>query len=154
VRSTALALVLAAALLSVSGAAAHAASPELGATIQSRVYIDQGGTLAVWNRSTVEARFDFVPATGWLVTPAYLVLAPDQQAAVTVSGEGADAAEIVVRVTATAPPPPGASTSVLEFGSRVYLTTPLTPGLLWPWLLAGAVLLLAARRVVLRRLRA
>jgi hypothetical protein len=110
----------------------------IGATIQSRVYMEEGGAMIVWNRSTIAARFVFAPADSWAVQPGEVILEPDEQATVIVSGDGADGAELQVRVMAVASPPPGVSASEIVLTSRVFHKAP------FDWAkLAGRVILVA-----------
>jgi hypothetical protein len=118
---------------------------ELGATIQSRVYVDDGGAMIVWNQSSVPARFTFEPAPGWAVEPPAVNLEPDEQKTVSVTGDGEDGAGIDVRVMAVAAPPPGVSASEIVLTSRVFYEAPVD----WARLAGQVLLALAAAVVVL-----
>lgn len=140
------------ALAHAGAAGVRAADETLGATIQSRVYLDQGGDLIVWNRSTVEARFDLSSSDGWIVTPASVVLAPNESATVVVSGAGADGSTIDITLRGTAPVPKGQTESVLAFASRVFYEAPLDWLPIIAWIVASIVAIIALS-LALRRLR-
>lgn len=126
------ALVLGAlAIAGASGARGATPEPELGLTIQSRTFISEGGGLVLWNRSNVPTSVELVPADGWTVTPTTLDLAPDEQATVYVSGEGEDAAAILVRATAAQRAAANAQRAYIELASKVYRERPASGADLW-----------------------
>ena len=127
----------------------RAADPTIGASVQSKVYIDASRELLVWNRSTVEARFDFEPNDGWTVRPTSLVLQPDEQSHVEVLGLGTDGGVVGITVRSTAPAPTTGDVNVIAFDSHVFLVTPFDP---WP-IARGVLLALLALVVVLALLR-
>lgn len=111
--------------------AARAASPEpspvMGVAVEAVNYWDEeaGRVLLVQNTSNVEAEFTITPSGGWEVSPDTLVLAPEEQAAVSITEPGrVDGAEIEVRGVATSAVPAGHSQSVMLLTSRIYLERP------------------------------
>lgn len=140
-------------LIGMAGASSvRAAEPELGASIQSVVYVREDPTIKVWNRSTIEALFTVTPSGGWTVDRDTLTLAPDEQTSVRVTGTGDDGAGIAVRIVATGPTPQGAQRSELLLGARVFFTRPFD----WQRVLIVAMFALVAivaAILILRRLR-
>lgn len=140
-------------LIGTAGSASvRAAAPELGASIQSVVYVTEDRTLALWNRSTTEAAFTLTPTGGWALDRDNLILAPDEHATVRIVGTGDDGASISVHVIATAPTPVGAQQSELVLTSQVFQQRPFDlASLIVPVLFV--VVAIVAALLVLRRLR-
>lgn len=136
--------VLAAAVGVVAAVAAtptYAEEPDtIGATIESRVYMDERSTMMVMSASTVPATLIFEPTGGWTVEPESLTLAPGEEAEVAVEGSGKDGALINVRVMAT-DPEPGMLSGAGLLSARVYHERPFDP---MPLILAAAALFLVA----------
>lgn len=88
------------AVLFVGTAGQTTAADTLGATIQSRVYLSEGRSLAVLNRSTIPVRFSVEPVGDLVAEPADgLILAPDETGTFTVSGTAHGQVRMVVRVS-------------------------------------------------------
>jgi hypothetical protein len=129
--------------------AVRAADPTLGATVESRVYVEEDRALRVWNRSDLEATFTFEPSGGWAVEPPVLVLQPDERSSVVVAGDGEDGATVAITVRSTAPIPPGHSESVISLASTVYHARPPdAPPWLWGafWIVAAVIVAVLAAR--------
>lgn len=130
----------------------RAADPTLGATIEADVFLDEDAHLTVWNRSTVEARFDLIPSAEWTVEPSSLVLAPDEKRDLAIGGSGTDGATIAVIVRGTAPVPQGHSESIVQLEARVFHVKPFDPSpLIWGALWAAIATVVAV--AILRRTR-
>lgn len=113
-------------LIWVAGSASvRAAEPELGATIESVVYVSEDDALTLWNRSTVEAAFTLTPSGGWTLDRDTVTLAPDEKSSIQIIGAGDDGATITVRVVSTAPTPEGEQRSELLLASRVFTERPV-----------------------------
>lgn len=121
-----------AAFASVGAATALAGSPSppalLGANVQSKVYLDQGGELQIVNQATVSEEFRFQPSADWHVAPSSLQLVPNARATVVVTGDGQDGAPIRILVAAADPQVgPGEQQSQLALTAHVFHATPLDP---------------------------
>lgn len=142
-----------AALAAVVGVVAVAApayaAAEIGATIESRVYMDERATMMILSRSTVPATFSFEPSGGWQVEPMSLTLDPDEQAEVRIVGNGEDGAAIAIRVTA-ADPEPGMLAGAGLLTARVYYQRPLDP---LPILVAGLFMALIVSSAIVWQMR-
>lgn len=122
-------------------ASAYAAEPDtIGATVESRIYMDERSTMMILSRSTVPATLAFEATGGWRVEPATLTLDPEQEAEVNIVGSGEDGALINVRVM-PADPTPGALSGVALLSARVFYERPFDP---MPLVLAAAALFLVA----------
>lgn len=119
---------------------ARAASPEpaLGASVQSIVYANEDRSLTVVNRSTVEALVSFDGTTGWSTDQASIVLAPDAQGVVKVTGDGEEGGELAVSIGPNATPEPGTTQGKLLLVAHVWHARPFDPSQL-----VGLVLLVA-----------
>lgn len=122
--------------LAAGGAASVRAAGELGASVESHLYADEDRTLDVLNRSTVPAVFTFEAVSGWAVEPLTLTLAPDEQASVTVTEIGLDAAPLTIRVRATEPPPEGTQAGEIALEATLYTSRPLDPTV---WIIAAVL---------------
>lgn len=131
-------------------AASPTPAPALGATVESRVYLADDRNLTVWNRSTVEARFDFEPSGGYTMEPASVVLEPDATATVAIVGDGDDGTHVNVVIRSTATPPPGATESVGVVVATIYHSRPFDPSE-WIWRALAVAFAVAAVIVVARR---
>lgn len=130
-----IAALLTLAALAAAGAGTVRGADELGATVQSRLYVTESRTLHVYNRSTIPATFTPSPAMGWRWEPASLTLDPDTEGTFTLTGDGEDATGTVVRVT-PAEAVAAMDASILEFPATIHLSRPFDPG---PYLLAAFV---------------
>lgn len=103
------------------------AGEEVGATIESRIYVSEDASMQVLNRSTTAARFVLEPEGGWTVEPAELVLEPGELAEVVIGGQGSDGAAIAVRVTSVAEPDAGTLRGEALLVAHVYYERPFDP---------------------------
>lgn len=140
------------ALVALAAAGAVRAADELGATVESRLYVSESRTLHVYNRSTIPATFTPQASDGWTFEPASLTLDPETQGTFTLLGEGSDATATIVSVTA-AYATPAMDASVLQFPATIHLERPFDPGPLLIFIpIAALVALFSVAR--LRRVRA
>jgi hypothetical protein len=152
IRRVVVTLASVAAIAAAGAGGVRAADPTLGATIEADVFLDEDAHLTVWNRSTVEARFDLIPSGEWTVEPSSVVLAADEKRDLAIGGSGSDGATVAVIVRGTAPIPQGHSESIIQLEARIFHARPFDPlRLVLPafWLVVVVVTAVA----VVRRLR-
>lgn len=145
-----------AALLGAAAAAHGGEPPTIGAAVQSRVYLEDGRTVTVQNRSTIPVLFTLEPAAGLTAEPVDgLLLVPDEVGVFTLAGTAPrDGARLTVRVDQTAEPVPGAERTALAFGVTVTNDRPWSPPTAWLLLLVAVLLVgLVGLRRGLTRLR-
>jgi hypothetical protein len=145
-------------VLALAGAASvRAADATLGATVQSKVYVNDSRALQFQNLSTVRAVFTFAPSGGWRTDPPTVTLGPTEVGSVTIVGDDADGSKIGVTVTSADPTPQGESRTALAFTATIYHAAPFDLAQ-WAWralwgvgtLLVVLRLLVAVRRVTRR----
>jgi hypothetical protein len=127
-------------VLATAGAGSvRAADDTLGASVEATIYADQDRVVSVLNRSTVDARFTFEAHDGWQVTPAALVLAPQEPGEVRITQVGSRASDLLVRIDSLAPTPAGEQRADVALTSHLLLEHPFD----WvPLVIGGVVLLL------------
>lgn len=130
-KTTAKAVLVVASLVALASAGAAgvraAGTDTIGATVQTRVYIEDSRALSVRNSSTLTTRFTFNADGGWIVEPQTVEVEPDEVATVHVLGDGEDGASVTVTVEAVQRDATG-DHSILAFTSLVYHEAPFDLG--------------------------
>lgn len=142
-KTNALRALVAISVLAAFGAAGagvvRAAEPTLGATVESRIFLDVARAIHVINRSTVSALVTATPTAGYTTDPVSMVLAPQQEGIFVVIGDAPDGTKIPITVTSAAPVAGARSAGSLDVTVMHYRPFDPTFWIMWAAIIFGSL---------------
>jgi hypothetical protein len=135
----------------LTGTAAVRAADTLGARITNNIITDEDPSLHILNLGTVPMTFTVKAPDGWVASPTSLLLSPQQEGIITLTGKG-DPGKVVVTGTSAGTVASGQDRSAIQLSATVMATRPFdvtkyAGGAFWT-----AVILIGGF-IVMRRLR-